>query len=68
MGKTEKGDIDSFQFASGRALARKYEIVRMLGSGWEGEVYLLKETSTGIERAAKFFFPQRNPGNKSINF
>ena len=37
----------------------------MLGSGWEGEVYRIKEKGTGIERAAKLFFPHRNKKNKT---
>ena len=37
----------------------------LLGRGWEGEVYLIKEVSTGIERAAKFFFPHRNPRGRA---
>lgn len=65
--KTAK-KIDSFDFPVGRVLARKYEIRAKLGAGWEGEVYLVRELHTDIERAAKFFFPQRNLGNKSIKF
>jgi len=49
-------------------LARKYEIVSKLGQGWEGEVYLVKELSTGIERAAKIFFPHRNINDKTVKF
>lgn len=56
--------VESFDFPRGRKLAGKYEIVSLLGYGWEGEVYKIRELSTGIERAAKFFFPQRNPRNK----
>ena len=56
--------IDSFDFGAGRKLAGKYEIVSLLGAGWEGEVYKIRELSTGIERAAKFFFPNRNPQNR----
>ncbi len=57
--------IESFDFAPGRVLLRKYEVLSRLGSGWEGEVYMLRELATGIERAGKFFFPQRNPGNRT---
>jgi serine/threonine protein kinase len=39
-----------------------------LGAGWEGEVYLIKETATGIERTAKFFYPQRNQRDKALKF
>jgi hypothetical protein len=53
-------EINTFQLAPGRVLAGKYEIVSRLGRGWEGEVYKVKELETGIERAAKFFFPHRN--------
>ncbi len=63
-----KSDIDSFDFQTGRILARKYEVVARLGAGWEGEVYLVRECTTGIERAAKFFFPQRNPKNRNLLF
>lgn len=65
MPKTMEG---SFNLKCGRILARKYAVVDLLGSGWEGEVYLVREVSTGIERTAKFFFPGRNKDNKSINF
>ena len=58
--------IDSFNFSPGRVLAKKYEVVRQLGGGWEGEVYLVKEQLTGIERAAKFFYPERNIRNKTL--
>ncbi|MCB0344196.1 MAG: protein kinase [Bdellovibrionales bacterium] len=61
---TKNEPIDSFEFQPGRVLARKYEVVTLLGAGWEGEVYRLKEKRTGIERAAKFFFPHRNPKEK----
>jgi serine/threonine protein kinase len=60
--------IDSFDFKPGRILAGKYEVISHLGAGWEGEVYLVKERSTGIERTAKLFFPQRNIKDKAANF
>ncbi|MCB0326192.1 MAG: hypothetical protein KDD52_01105 [Bdellovibrionales bacterium] len=55
-----------FNFEPGRILSRKYEIISLLGVGWEGEVYRVKEIDTGIERAAKFFFPKRNVRNKAL--
>lgn len=61
-------NIEHFNLQPGRKLARKYEVISLLGAGWEGEVYLVRESSTGIERTAKLFFPQRNPNNKSIKF
>lgn len=57
--------IDSFNLRPGRILAGRYEVVQLLGSGWESEVYLIRERATGIERAAKLFFPQRNVDNKT---
>lgn len=57
--------IDNFDLRPGRIIARKYEIIDKLGTGWEGEVYKIVETSTGIERAAKFFYPQRNVKNRT---
>jgi hypothetical protein len=60
--------IDSFNLPTGRILARKYEVADKLGAGWEGEVYKIRERNTGIERAAKLFFPHRNPRNKTSRF
>lgn len=63
-----KNIINSFNLQTGRTLARKYQVIRLLGAGWEGEVYLVRELSTGIERTAKLFFPNRNHNNNGINF
>lgn len=60
--------ISQFNLKPGRILARKYEVMDLLGAGWEGEVYLIKEIETGIERTAKIFFPQRNIKDKAILF
>jgi tRNA A-37 threonylcarbamoyl transferase component Bud32 len=54
-----------FDFPPGRSVAGKYEIEEMLGSGWEGEVYRIVEKSTGIRRAAKFYYPHRDPTGKA---
>jgi serine/threonine protein kinase len=59
--------IDEFAFQPGRVLARKYEVITLLGTGWEGEVYLVRELATGIEHAAKFFYPQRNLRNRNLS-
>lgn len=54
-----------FDFAPGRTVAGKYVIERPLGSGWEGEVYVITEKLTGIRRAAKFYYPHRDPTGKA---
>jgi serine/threonine protein kinase len=60
MKRADSVRIDSFDLQPGRVIGRKYEVVECLGVGWEGEVYKIVERSTGIVRAAKLFFPQRN--------
>ena len=57
--------IKRFNFPPGRYIAGRYQIEEMLGSGWEGEVYRIVERSTGIRRAAKFYYPHRDPTGKS---
>ncbi len=63
MSSNSRSQIATFGYKPGRIFARKYEIVSCLGSGWEGEVYKIREKGTNIERAAKLFFPGRNPKN-----
>ena len=60
--------IKAFDFAPGKRLADRYEVISRLGRGWEGEVYLIRELATGIERTAKFFFPHRNPRDRTALF
>lgn len=52
----------------GFILSGKFQVQRRLGKGWEGVVYSVKEISTGIERAAKIFYPRRNQHNKAAKF
>jgi serine/threonine protein kinase len=59
------GRVKRFDFTPGRVLAGKYQIERLLGGGWEGEVYAIIERSTGIRRAAKFYYPHRDPMGKA---
>ncbi len=60
--------ITAFHFPPGEVLAGKYEVIDQLGRGWEGEVYLVRECATGIERAAKVWFPHRNKRNQAARF
>ncbi len=60
--------VRSFDLAPGDLLADKYQVAGRLGGGWEGEVYKVVERPTGIVRAAKLFFPQRNQGNRALRF
>ena len=66
--RTNSRRIRKFGFQPGLIVADKYEIVAQIGTGWEGEVYLLRECSTGIERAAKFWYPHRNRRNQAVRF
>jgi serine/threonine protein kinase len=68
MTATSTPKIEEFGLRPGRVLAGKYEVVRQLGQGWEGEVHLVRELATGIARAAKFFFPHRNPHDRTAKF
>jgi tRNA A-37 threonylcarbamoyl transferase component Bud32 len=63
--KAKAPRISSFKLSGGTLLAGKYEVVLRLGSGWEGEVYLVRECGTRIERTVKIFFPRRNLGNRA---
>ena len=65
MKNTSRETLSSFDLATGRKLAGKFEVIFKLGDGWEGEVYKVREIKTKIERAAKLFFPHRNIKEKS---
>ena len=54
-----------FDFPSGKSVAGKYVVEHLLGTGWEGEVYAITERNTGIHRAAKFYYPHRDPTGKA---
>lgn len=68
MSRTDNDSISAFNLTPGRIIAGKYEVLSMIGRGWEGEVYKIRELRTGIERAAKLFFPQRNPQHKTSKY
>lgn len=54
-----------YNLKRGKVLADTYTVLSLLGSGWEGEVYRVRERRTRIERAAKLFYPNRNVGGKA---
>lgn len=63
------GKVRRFDFPPGKAVAGKYVVEGVLGSGWEGEVYAIVERATGIRRAAKFYYPHRDPlGKAAISY
>lgn len=66
MKKPKAPAIESFGLFPGRTLVKKYRVLSKLGGGWEGEVYRVMEIRTGIERAAKIFYPQRNLNNRTL--
>jgi hypothetical protein len=53
--------LQSFHLQPGRRIGHIYEVEQRLGGGSEGEVYRIRERSTGILRAAKLFFPHHDP-------
>jgi len=68
-GRNASSSLDPLiRVEAGDILGGKYEVIGSLGSGWEGQVYLVVERATGIERAAKFFYPRRNPRNRTLIF
>ncbi len=68
MGGKRRKWVSNFDLEPGKVIASKYEVVDLLGSGWEGEVYRVREMSIGVERAAKLFYPQQNAGNRATKF
>ncbi len=60
--------IESFSLRPGRRIGGKYIVDVKLGSGWEGEVYKVVESRTGINRAAKLFYPKRNVRDRAVRF
>ncbi len=56
--------IGSFEFQPGRKVGKRYVIEQLLGRGSEGEVYQIRDLETDIPRAAKFYFPHRDPDRR----
>jgi tRNA A-37 threonylcarbamoyl transferase component Bud32 len=61
-----RGQSTWYELQPGRKLGSYYEVVEWVGRGWEGEVYKVLETATGIERAAKLFYPKRNHNGQAL--
>lgn len=57
---TSSKDLKSFELAPGTVLGKKFRVLERLGSGWEGEVYRVRERASGVDRAAKIFYPRRD--------
>ncbi len=57
-----------FNFQAGDKLLGKYRVIERLGGGWEGEVFRIREQLTGVDRAAKFFYPNRNARDRAVKF
>ena len=58
--------LNTFTLQPGRVIARKYEVLEKIGEGWEGEVYKILDILTGIEHAAKLFFPERDQRGAAV--
>lgn len=59
-----KGRLESFGLRPGRRIGGSYEVERFLGGGSEGEVYQVRDRTTGLHRAAKIYFPHHDKLNR----
>ncbi len=57
---------DSGTLRPGRKLGRSYVVVALIGSGSEGEVYHVRDTRTGIHRAAKLYHKHIDPDDRKV--
>lgn len=64
-GTTRLKRLDDIDLQPGRKIGPRYVVERLLGYGYEGEVYQIREVPTGIRRAAKLYYPHRNPKDRS---
>jgi len=58
--------MTSFDLAPGRKIGPNYVVESLLGTGSEGEVYQVRELGTDIRRAAKLYFPHRDPRHRAM--
>ncbi|MHC5001694.1 MAG: protein kinase domain-containing protein [Planctomycetota bacterium] len=68
MSRHDATTIETFDFQAGRMLAGKYRVLNRLGGGTEGEVYRVTEARTGIDRAAKIFYPHQNRNDRAARY
>lgn len=62
------GVVERFELQPRRVIGGRYVVNRLLGWGYEGEVYAVTERNTGIQRALKIFYPQRNQRDQALTF
>lgn len=60
--------MPSINLKKGFIINQKYRVLKSVGKGTEGEVYLIEEIKTKIRRAAKIFYPSKNKNNKTLEF
>lgn len=58
----------SFGLSPGDSLTWKYEVIDRLGAGSEGEVYKIRETQTGLTRAAKLYFRDAKSAKRLVRY
>ena len=60
--------ISPIQLHPGDIVAGKYSIEEVLGQGFEGAVYRVREKGTGIERSLKIYDPRRDPRHRNVRW
>lgn len=63
-----KARLKHLKLPADTMLTDHYRVLERLGAGWEGEVYLIREIATGIDRTAKLFLPHRNIHSRTLKF
>ncbi len=58
----------AINLSPGDLVAGKYTIEEILGKGWEGAVFRVREKGTGIERSLKIYDPRRDPRNRNVRW
>ena len=60
-----RADPEPFDLPPGRVIGGRYVVESKLGGGTEGEVYAVVERPTGIRRAVKLYYPDRDSQGRS---